>query len=269
MANYGLLIFYSFALLFSSSAIAEDAISTSNTSVFLGVQNFWLVIGVVGLLILQSMFLIVMNGRSQRKGSVIGELNDERDQLQDLIRVQTQELEVVSDQLNRINRIDQLTQLPNRRFFEETLELECNRAKRYNDSLSLLLIELDQYEYIVEQQGKAYAQSIIAAIGNNLGQTGKRATDLTARIDECRFAIILPYTDSLGAVVVAKNIRERVGRIAEEFPDSTKLISIALGAVSVSIWAEFQSPWQLLKDAEEQLRISYSGGSDHIKIATI
>jgi len=109
--------------------------------------------------------------------------------------------------LATLSTTDKLTGIPNRRSFDNRLDLEWNRAKRDKTPLSLLMMDIDKFKVYNDafghQQGDLALQTIAASISNLL----KRSTDFVARWGGEEFACLLPVTDVKHALSVAENIR--------------------------------------------------------------
>lgn len=93
---------------------------------------------------------------------------------------------------------DDLTGLYNRRHFEERLEQEWSRASRYDEDLSLLLIDLDGFKRVNDHSGHAAGDQVLAFVGQHLG-AACRSFDVPCRIGGDEFALIMPECDVSGA----------------------------------------------------------------------
>ena len=104
---------------------------------------------------------------------------------------------------------DDLTQLYNSRYLSQALRREAKRSVRSGRSLSLLFIDLDGFKAINDQHGHLYgSRALVEAAG--LIRECSRETDVAARFGGDEFAIVLPDTDSGGALAVAARVREHV-----------------------------------------------------------
>ncbi len=159
--------------------------------------------------------------------------------------------------------LDGLTQIYNRRYFDENLPREIERAKRYGHPLSLLMIDIDHFKNFNDTEGhlagdwalKKTAQIIAGSI---------RASDLVFRYGGEEFVVILPETDKMGAIVVAKRIRVNVS--LAKFLDSkimpTKYITVSIG---ISAFPEdAQNSKDLIERADKCLYVAKDLGRDRI-----
>lgn len=104
---------------------------------------------------------------------------------------------------------DSLTGLYNYRYFQERLEEEFQRAKRYERHLSLLFIDVDDFKGFNDRYGHVAGDMLLSELGE-LIKTLIRASDIAVRYGGEEFCVILPETDKQGAVELAERIRERV-----------------------------------------------------------
>ncbi len=125
-------------------------------------------------------------------------------------------------------RIDELTNLFNRRHFDERIKQEIERHARYRGMLSLVLLDLDFFKAYNDTQGHTAGDKILELIGKLINKT-IRNTDLAFRYGGDEFAIILPQSATNDALVVAERVR---GRIASEMSKRDIRISASLGLAS-------------------------------------
>ncbi|MCB1050047.1 MAG: response regulator [Acidobacteria bacterium] len=108
--------------------------------------------------------------------------------------------------LKRLASIDMLTRIPNRRSFDETLEVEWRRAQRTLAPLSLLLMDIDYFKKFNDHYGHLDGDKCLTAVGYALKSTLRRAGDFVARYGGEEFAVILPQTEKVNAKKFAKRI---------------------------------------------------------------
>ena len=106
---------------------------------------------------------------------------------------------------------DPLTGIYNRRYFFEALEKEVQRARRYGSPMSLVLFDVDDFKRVNDTLGHAAGDDVLRGIAREIeGQL--RPTDSCARIGGEEFALLLPETEELDALIVAERIRAAVSR---------------------------------------------------------
>jgi len=133
-----------------------------------------------------------------------------------LIRQQTVELD-------KIAYTDSLTQIANRRSFEQRILIEMSLHNRNDSPLSLLLIEIDHFKLYNDMYGHPAGDEILIEIAKLLTQVACRPSDLPARIGEEEFAVILPSTDLPGASHVAETLKLRLAVL--KIPNANSPIS--------------------------------------------
>lgn len=110
-------------------------------------------------------------------------------------------------ELQRIANTDSLTQVANRRCFDETLERECRRLRREKQPLSLLLCDIDYFKNYNDLYGHPAGDACLYRVAQVISNCVKRPADVVARYGGEEFAIILPNTAREGAVAIAKAIQ--------------------------------------------------------------
>lgn len=104
---------------------------------------------------------------------------------------------------------DPLTGLYNRRYFEENINREAERALRLNQPFSLVSLDLDHLKTINDTYGHQYGDVAIKAISDVL-KSRARSIDIPARIGGEEFNVLLPGVDSYGAMMAAERIRAAI-----------------------------------------------------------
>jgi diguanylate cyclase (GGDEF)-like protein len=132
------------------------------------------------------------------------------------LRKKEQELEKALDEVTRqkkllekLSRTDDLTGLYNRRHLNAVLEREFNRSKRHNSELSCLLLDLDFFKNINDSYGHEFGDTVIQASAAII-QDSIRSSDFAFRFGGEEFLILLPQTETEGAVQAAEKIRQRM-----------------------------------------------------------
>jgi len=125
---------------------------------------------------------------------------------------------------------DGLTNLYNRRAFEEKLKEEFERARRYNLPLSLLMLDADNFKDFNDLLGHPAGDELLQSIAQMLKENA-RANDMTARYGGDEFAVILPNTDGK----VAYHLAERLRWAARELCYDPHQVTISIGVAALSL----------------------------------
>ncbi len=146
------------------------------------------------------------------------------------------QLKQKTDLFNRMASIDALTEIANRRGFDMTLEKEIRRAAREGAFLSLILMDIDFFKKFNDLYGHAAGDECLKKVAKAVAGVVRRASDFVARYGGEEFAMILPGTDSKGAIHVAEVVRRAVVELNISHADSdiAEHVSLSLGVATVS-----------------------------------
>ncbi len=120
-------------------------------------------------------------------------------------------IEDVSNWHQMANR-DGLTGLWNQRYFRDYLEKEVNKAKRYKNPLSLIMMDVDNFKSFNDTYGHQTGDIVLKAIAKVL-QKNQRNTDIAARYGGEEFSVILTMTDEEGALIFAERVRKQIEQL--------------------------------------------------------
>jgi len=112
--------------------------------------------------------------------------------------------------INKLSVTDQLTGIPNRRSFDNQIEREWFRSVRENVPLSLMMLDVDCFKTYNDTYGHQQGDVALQTIAMTITKTLKRHADFAARWGGEEFAILLPNTETAGAVQIAEQIRNNV-----------------------------------------------------------
>jgi two-component system, cell cycle response regulator len=166
--------------------------------------------------------------------------------------------------LEALATTDPLTRVLNRRALLDRLNTEVDRARRYESSLTLLLLDLDHFKQINDTAGHLAGDTVLRQIGELL-EEAIRKVDIVARYGGEEFVVLLPETLSDGAVAFAERLRERIA--AQSFDvGAGRAVNLT---VSIGI-ATFPSPLvasteDLFARADEALYRAKSAGRNQVQ----
>jgi len=123
---------------------------------------------------------------------------------------------------------DSLTSLPNREAYDERLELEIERWKRYQKPATLVVADIDFFKSINDNYGHLSGDKVLQIMAKEV-QNRIRKTDFVARYGGEEFVIILPETDIETATQVIEKVREMICRLPFHFRDENIQISMSFG----------------------------------------
>ena len=139
------------------------------------------------------------------------------------------------NRLQTLSQIDELTQLANRRRFQDHLSREWQRAVRSHTPISLILCDVDYFKFYNDTYGHPEGDECLRQVARAIGNAVRRPDDLAARYGGEEFVILLPNTTAEGAMQIAKDAAERVQTLAIEHKSSqvSPCVSISLGVTTL------------------------------------
>jgi diguanylate cyclase (GGDEF)-like protein/PAS domain S-box-containing protein len=173
------------------------------------------------------------------------------------LRHQQDMLQDVNSKLSELAALDGLTQLRNRRAFEERLEDETRRWRRHGNVVSLVLLDIDHFKSFNDTFGHPKGDEVLRGVGRLLRRS-LRATDFAARYGGEEFAVILPNTDSEGARVVAEQLRRAIEGATWE----DRAITASIGYATMS--EEITTSEELVDFADRALYKSKQEGRNRV-----
>ncbi|MBZ2169589.1 diguanylate cyclase [Marinobacter sp. F4216] len=186
--------------------------------------------------------------------------------LEERVRERTEELELANERLRTISLTDGLTQLANRRQFDEQLTEEWGRAVRHGQPVSLLLLDVDHFKSINDRYGHPVGDDCLITVAAICASEIKRSGDLLARYGGEEFSVLLPSTTEEGAVQVAERLREAI-EMATVRPLSEDDVVIALTAslgVATMVPVRDESPDELIRRADVALYAAKRDGRNRV-----
>ncbi|MEG3850330.1 diguanylate cyclase [Microcoleus sp. herbarium13] len=175
------------------------------------------------------------------------------------------ELEAANMELQRLAAVDGLTQIPNRRCFDETLELEWQWMEFKKEPLSLILCDIDFFKLYNDRYGHQGGDECLKQVAEILDRSAQRGGNLAARYGGEEFAVILSQTDVKGAMQVAESIRSDL-TTAEIFHAASKVsefVTLSIG-VATAVPAAGLSIEGLIGQADRALYRAKLEGRDRI-----
>ncbi|RJP79138.1 MAG: GGDEF domain-containing protein [Desulfobacteraceae bacterium] len=174
-------------------------------------------------------------------------------------------LQEANRKLQRLATIDGLTQIPNRRRFDEHLSNEWNRMKRDRKPISLILCDIDFFKLYNDHYGHQEGDGCLQAVAEAIQASAKRPADLAARYGGEEFAMILPDTDITGAIHIAHKACRAISelRIPHALSTVEKHITLSLG-VACAIPSQEKAPEDLIREADNALYQAKKKGRNRV-----
>ncbi|MEE4686556.1 sensor domain-containing diguanylate cyclase [Pseudomonas alliivorans] len=138
------------------------------------------------------------------------------------------------DQLACLAATDGLTGLDNRRQMDTSMETEWSRAQRSGKPLSMLMIDVDHFKAFNERHGHQGGDQALRKVAQTIASNIRRPGDMAARYGGEEFVVVLPETDSKGALNIAENVRKAIETLPP-FPGDEQPITVSIGVASQTV----------------------------------
>ncbi|MGE5655599.1 MAG: diguanylate cyclase domain-containing protein [Actinomycetota bacterium] len=178
------------------------------------------------------------------------------------------QLEIANQKLKLLATTDELTGIANRRQFNRALDSEWRRLAREQAALSLVLCDIDFFKIYNDFYGHPAGDTCLKKVANAIASAVQRPADLVARYGGEEFAIILPYTDTLGATLVTENIHHQIAKLQLSHSQSSisQYVTVSSGIAS-TIPCSDRSPETLIQWADRALYRAKARGRNRIERA--
>jgi len=156
-----------------------------------------------------------------------------REQLETEVQSRTESLAALNAELTTLATTDELTRLPNRREWQVKASQAILQARRYQQALSVMMIDVDHFKHINDRYGHLTGDSVLKTIAQ-ICQQNIRGPDSAARWGGEEFVILLPETDQTQALIVAEKVRLAVAQyVHSSLEHETFHVTVSLGITSL------------------------------------
>lgn len=166
----------------------------------------------------------------------------------------------ISDLVTR----DGLTDVYNKRTFDEEIEREWARSVRYGRDLSLIVIDVDNFKEVNDSYGHLCGDFVLKQV-TNIARQQLRPEQMLARVGGDEFVILCPETDVEGAATLAEKIRERIAGLAYTYCEIRVEVSCSFGVAGRR--DAMSHPEDLYRAADEALFTSKRRGRNRVALA--
>ena len=167
-------------------------------------------------------------------------------------------LKILISELDQLARTDELTGAWNRRRFEETIETEMDRLRRYGQRLSLMILDVDHFKKINDLYGHSIGDQVLIDLSNTI-RSSLRVSDSLTRWGGEEFIILCPNTTVETVSKLAERLRKEVSSIKFQEVEN---ITLSFGVAECGA----EETWeQWLHRADKALYLAKSGGRDRVK----
>ena len=171
-----------------------------------------------------------------------------------------------NSKLRSLNFTDGLTGVRNRKYFDQKLRKEWERAQRGGYFLTIMLIDLDFFKKINDTYGHQAGDLCLKSVSSAIQSALKRPCDIVARYGGEEFVIILPLTDEAGAVHIAESIRQDVAELVVTYEGWRINLSASIGLCTVKP-DEVLKPNDVIAAADAALYKAKHNGRNQVQTA--
>ena len=168
------------------------------------------------------------------------------------------------DEMYQSSRVDALTNLLNRRAFEERMEEETAIAKRHGTLSCLAILDIDHFKAINDEYGHDSGDKVLQAVASFL-KSSVRTGDIVARWGGEEFLIYVRLSEIEGAQTLIEKLRERVSKLKIALrAGQTLSVTFSAGLVSLANFDDWKAA---LTQADEALYVSKESGRNQVTVA--
>ena len=187
------------------------------------------------------------------------------------IRIKNQiNLKLKTDLLEQLSMYDGLTNIKNRRFFDESFERVYNKSRRDSSNFALIMIDIDYFKPYNDNYGHGQGDVALKKVANSLQNSLKRANDLVARYGGEEFVVLIQDIDEQGLEKIAKNILESINnlQITHEYSKISSHLTISMGIAYYNSNNDIPK-LKILMEADENLYKVKNSGKNNFLISKI
>jgi diguanylate cyclase (GGDEF)-like protein len=175
-------------------------------------------------------------------------------------------LKLKTDLLESYVMLDGLTNISNRRRFDEVLDVEWKRAQRSDLPFSLIMADIDYFKLYNDHYGHAAGDLCLKKVAAALNHSISRPSDVAARYGGEEFSIILPDTDDDGAYNIAEYFRSYVEelQIPHIQSDVSEFVTVSVGLACCITPGAKESPSILIEKADQMLYLAKESGRNRV-----
>ena len=165
------------------------------------------------------------------------------------------------EEIYRLSTVDGLTQIFNKRYFQETLERELSRARRYDRPLVLMMFDFEHFKSCNYTYGQRAGDHVLRQVAELIRERSRKV-DVVARYGGEEFAVILPEIDLEGAAQFAETIRAMVAETRFTFEGRHIPLTISIGVAELE--PSIAGADDLIQRADARLYRAKQGGRDRV-----
>ncbi|PXX91081.1 diguanylate cyclase [Marinobacter vulgaris] len=173
-------------------------------------------------------------------------------------------LERANEQLAKLSMTDRLTGLLNRGTWENLIDAEFERHRRYGHPTCLVMLDIDHFKPVNDTHGHLAGDEVIKHAANVV-RDSLRQSDSLGRYGGEEFGIILPETDAEGARIICERIREAIQNTPVQTTTAPIQYTVSIGIAPLTEGPENHMQW--LQQADEALYAAKEGGRNRVVVS--
>jgi diguanylate cyclase (GGDEF)-like protein len=200
--------------------------------------------------------LASMTGQTERICVLVYDVTDQA--------IGKQRIDGLNLELKEISRVDGLTGLYNRRYWQERFEREYKVAIRTNPEICVIMLDIDHFKKVNDTYGHHAGDLVIQRLAKSIKLT-TRETDICGRYGGEEFVIILPETTEKTANIMAERLRKLVSLDAVQYEETAIKYTISIGIAQFS--GDYREAVLWLEDADKALYEAKEAGRNRVVLA--
>ncbi|MDB1122647.1 diguanylate cyclase [Vibrio algarum] len=205
--------------------------------------------------------LIILTIYNRKLKAVKNALSKERKLLEKKVDERTKELSVLYQEAEKIARVDELTNISNRRAFFELGELIHNQTQRTSNNYTVVMLDIDEFKKINDTYGHAAGDSVIKNVAKALISISRKS-DVVARIGGEEFAVILTNGTRQQSIEMAERVRSKIEKLRIQFGQYIIYTTVSVGVAEYQ--AEEISVGSVLAKADKALYQAKETGKNKV-----
>jgi len=180
------------------------------------------------------------------------------------LNIALQELEIANRELEQKNTLDDLTGLFNRRYYDQKMLAEYRRSRRNLTPLSLIIIDIDHFKLVNDTHGHSAGDVCLVTLAKLMKSILRRSSDIGCRYGGEEFCIILPETNTVGAMAFAEELRALVEAHKFTIETGDIMLTVSCG-VSTYLQQGDAKPVDIFNAADKALYQAKKNGRNQVK----
>ncbi|PVV21316.1 MAG: diguanylate cyclase [gamma proteobacterium symbiont of Ctena orbiculata] len=180
------------------------------------------------------------------------------------------ERKLAEEQIVRLSRLDSLTGLANRRYFDEWFANEWNRCTREQAPISLAIIDIDHFKCLNDSHGHSAGDECLKAVSDVLRSFTKRPNDICARYGGDEFMLVYSNSNLDDSLVLILKLMDSIRKLEIPNPDAPSGPNVTVSVGLSNIYPEMESNRDdLIRSADHLLYTVKDTGRDSVEFETL